>query len=429
MDFIIPPPSPTLNEIKSSMLPPTLCFITMCKNEEHCIKQTLESVYKYIDYWVVCDTGSTDKTCEIVTEFFKEKNIPGELFVDEWIGFDKNKTLMFQRAYQKTDYVLHLDADDFLVGDFKKELISGAESDMFNIKTIRGSSQFTASYLYNNSLQWVYAGVAHNIIICLNKRDIVSSNIFENQDGLYVDANERGSRKLDPNKYLNDALKLKNQFFETLYEDPYGLNCRSVFYTAQSYYDSRMFKEAYQWYNLYTKLKGTWNEEEFESQMRLGHCMVELKFEMEQIVEQFEKAIKIFPDRAEPYYFLGKYLNVEPHNELAYKYLNEAKSKNIEKVLRTYRLFVNKFVYGKYVNDELSVACYWTNRGKEGFKLLNEILDDDDCHFAEHKDRFETNKTHFINKYKFNADGVPDVDIVDVSKNDETQKDVFTINF
>ena len=102
MDFIIPPTLPTLNEFKSSRLP-TLCFITMCKNEEHCIKQTLESVYKYIDYWVVCDTGSTDKTCEIVTEFFKEKNIPGELFVDEWIGFDKNKTLMFQRAYQKTD--------------------------------------------------------------------------------------------------------------------------------------------------------------------------------------------------------------------------------------------------------------------------------------------------------------------------------------
>lgn len=116
-----------------------------------------------------------------------------------------------------------------MVGEFKKELISGAESDMFNIKTKRGNAEFTTSYLYNNSLQWVYAGVAHNIIVCLNKRDIVSSSIFEKQVGLYVDANERGSRKLDPNKYLNDALKLKNQFFETLYEDPYGLNCRSVF--------------------------------------------------------------------------------------------------------------------------------------------------------------------------------------------------------
>ena len=43
----------------------TICFITMCKNEEHCIKNTLESVYKHIDYWIVCDTGSNDKTCEI----------------------------------------------------------------------------------------------------------------------------------------------------------------------------------------------------------------------------------------------------------------------------------------------------------------------------------------------------------------------------
>ena len=50
----------------------TICFATMCKNEEHCIKDTLESVYKYIDYWVVHDTGSTDNTIQIVTEFFAE---------------------------------------------------------------------------------------------------------------------------------------------------------------------------------------------------------------------------------------------------------------------------------------------------------------------------------------------------------------------
>lgn len=97
---------------------------------------------------------------------------------------------------------------------------------------------------------------------------------------------------------MNDALKLKNQFFETLYEDPYGLNCRSVFYTAQSYFDSNMFKEAYQWYNLYTKLKNTWIEEEFESQMRLGHCMIELNYEVEIILNQFKKPLKYF--RIEP---------------------------------------------------------------------------------------------------------------------------------
>ena len=91
---------------------PTICFITMCKNEQHCIQNTLESVYKYIDYWVVCDTGSTDRTCEIVTEFFKTKDIPGELFVNEWRSFHENKSIMFEKGYNKSDYLLHFDADD-----------------------------------------------------------------------------------------------------------------------------------------------------------------------------------------------------------------------------------------------------------------------------------------------------------------------------
>lgn len=376
---------------------PTLCFITMCKNEEHCIRQTLESVYKYIDYWVVCDTGSTDNTCTIVTDFFKEKNIPGELFVDEWRGFDKHKTLMFERAYKKTDYVLHLDADDFLVGEFHKELLLHEKKDRYYFNYSRGNSKFRASSLYNNHLQWLYAGVAHNVIICLDKKEYSSSNIFLTDD-MYVDNNERGARMFDPNKYINDALKLKEQFFETLYDDPYNLNHRSVFYTAQSYLDSKHYKEALQWYTLYTKLKDTWSEEFFESTLRVGRCMIELEFPQDKIISQFQKAIDIFPDRAEPYFILGKHLNGKSRCDLGYNYLKEAKNKNLNSVLSKYVLFVNQYAYGKYINDELSVACYWTDRGEEGFALLNEIIDDEE--FENDKERLIKNKEHFINKYK-----------------------------
>ena len=375
---------------------PTICFITMCKNEEHCILETLESVYKYIDYWIVCDTGSIDNTCKIVTEFFKEKNIPGELFVDEWKGFDKNKSLMFERAYKKTDYVLHLDADDFFVGNFNKNLLINEKSDIFYFNYIRGTSKFKATSLYNNSLKWIYAGVAHNIIICLDKQYTIKSDVFVN-DELYVDNNERGARKFDPNKYINDALKLKEQFFETLFDDPYNLNKRSVFYTAQSYFDSGYYKESYQWYNLYTKLKDTWIEEEFESYLRMGRCMIHLNHEKSKIILQLEKAMKLLPDRAEPYYILGKYLNDDSDCTNAYFYLKEAKNKNFTEVIEKYILFVNKYNYGKYVNDELSVSCYWTDRGEEGFKLLNEIINDKENEI--HKERLEANKKYFIDKF------------------------------
>jgi glycosyltransferase involved in cell wall biosynthesis len=379
---------------------PTLCFITMCKNEEHCIHLPLESVYKYIDYWIVCDTGSTDNTCNIVKNFFAEKNIPGELFIDEWKGFDTNKSLMFERAYKKADYILHLDADDFLVGDFDKNILINEPSDRYLFNYIRGNSKFKAGALYDNNLKWQCVGAAHNLFLCIDKPNSKTSHAFI-KENLWVDNNERGARKFDPNKYINDAIKLKDQFFNTLYEDPHNLNTRSVFYAAQSYMDSGNFKEAIQWYTLYTKLKNTWNEEEFESMLRIGRCMIHLKFKMDAIVQQLEKAINFFPDRAEPNYVLGKYLNDQSKCDLAYKYLKEAKSKKLDDVAKKYTLFINRRNYEKYVNDELAVSCFWTGKLDEGLELLDSIIDDVD--FENHKERLHKNKMHFMNKINNNT--------------------------
>ena len=110
-------------------------------------------------------------------------------------------------------------------------------------------------------------------------------------------------------KYIKDALKLKEQFFETLYDDPYGLNNRSVFYCAQSYRDARHYKESVQWYKLYTRLSGTWEEELFESYMQISKCMMIIGDTDDNIMSWMNKAIEMSPDRAEPYFHLGKYFN------------------------------------------------------------------------------------------------------------------------
>ena len=43
----------------------------MVANEARTITRMLESVYPYIDYWVVQDNGSTDGTQDIIKNFFK----------------------------------------------------------------------------------------------------------------------------------------------------------------------------------------------------------------------------------------------------------------------------------------------------------------------------------------------------------------------
>ena len=66
----------------------TLCMIV--KNEEHIIKECLESIYKHIDRYDISDTGSTDKTKEIIKEFFDEKGVHGEVYDIPWKGFGKS---------------------------------------------------------------------------------------------------------------------------------------------------------------------------------------------------------------------------------------------------------------------------------------------------------------------------------------------------
>src|SRR5437867_9584885 len=107
-------------------------------------------------------------------------------------------------------------------------------------------------------------------------------------------------------------------------------------------------------------------------------------------------AMSIFPDRSEPGYALGKYMNEIGRHDLGYHYLKKAAENDIEQAKSKYRLFVNDKCYGKYVKDELSVACYWTNRLDEGLKLLLEIIDDKD--FAADKKRLNDNLQHFTRK-------------------------------
>mgnify|MGYP003642052899 FL=1 len=380
---------------KQDNTPTKLCFGSMCKNEEHVIIDTLNSVYKHIDYWVICDTGSTDNTCKLIIDFFTEKNIPGELWLDEWCGFEVNKSLLFERCYNKSDFLLHLDADDWLMGDFNTDELYNTNADAYFFRLNRGVNTFKATILYNNRVQWKYIGVAHNIIVCLHKKNIQHSHHFI-RDETWIDAEERGIRSMDPEKYIKDARALKEQFFQVLYDDPHGIINRTAFYCAQSYMDANHHKEAIQWYTLYTKLKDTWVEEVFESHMRIARCMIHLKYDDDGIIVQMNKAIAIFGDRAEPYCILGKYFNDKSNTVLGYKYLKLAQQQKLSVVNEKYTLFVNPSAYGKYLNDELSVSCYWTKQYDEGLSLINEIIDDDD--FANSKARIEKNKQFMLEK-------------------------------
>ena len=377
---------------------PSMAFATMCKNEEHCIGVTLAHAGKHCDYVVVADNGSTDNTFNVVRQFFVESGLPGSWHVDSWEGYAINKTKMLSYVKDKTEYLLHLDADDRISEDFYFNH-EDAGYDYYTMKLLRGSASWNATTIYKNDLIWRFIGTAHTIIKA-NKDNLSQGNLTNRG---YCNCDGIGSRAFDPKKYLYDGERLTKQFWDCLLDDPDGLLTRSIFYAGQSYMDYSVDggnEKALQWYRLYLRLEDTWIEERYEAQMRLSRILMRLddhRDNFDEIKNEMDKAIAIFDDRAEAYYFFGEYCGQIGKYELSYEYLKKAQACNLKHAENNYILFVQQQTYGIYINNWLSVACYWTNRIEEGKALVTDILDNHKETFKDMIAHYEYNLSQFNN--------------------------------
>ena len=144
---------------------PTICLNMIVKNESKIITRLLESVLPIIDSYVICDTGSTDNTIEIIETFFNTKNIQGKIVKEPFRDFGYNRTVALNAVVDvpNSDYILLLDADMIFqlnidVLELKKRII---KYDAFYI--FQGSPQFYYKNvrIIKNRHNCYYVGVTH----------------------------------------------------------------------------------------------------------------------------------------------------------------------------------------------------------------------------------------------------------------------------
>lgn len=90
-----------------------LSVIIITKNEEKNIARCLESV-KFADEVILVDSGSTDKTCKIASEFKNTKIISAQ-----WIGYVANKKIALEHTTH--DWVFWIDADEIAPAQIQQE--------------------------------------------------------------------------------------------------------------------------------------------------------------------------------------------------------------------------------------------------------------------------------------------------------------------
>ena len=222
----------------------TICLNMIVKNEFHILKDTFDKLLKkiQIDYWVISDTGSTDGTQNLIRTYFAAKGIPGELNETAWRDFGYNRTVAFQKAYKKSDYVFVWDADDEICGDFHLPETLDADSYMFGFGDHTGVSYWRPQ-MFKNSLQWEYHGVLHEYAECKEP----SGPSFYVHGNYYFVSGRSGARNKNPNKLLDDAVVLEKAYYES-FEKNDNIFHRYAFYCARSYYESGKNEKAIEFF-------------------------------------------------------------------------------------------------------------------------------------------------------------------------------------
>jgi glycosyltransferase involved in cell wall biosynthesis len=333
------------------------------KDESHIIKECLNSVYKYIDYWVISDTGSTDGTQEIIKKFFEEKNIPGELHQDEWKGFGYNRTLVFDKCKGKADYAFVIDADDYIEGTLPK--IQNKDADAYTLKMGRVDFSWWRTQLFRLDLDWEYVGVLHEYP---RPRAKEIPNIAKLEGNYRIVARTMGARNLNITpieKYSRDAEVLE----KALIEEPN--NTRYMFYLAQSYFDSQQWEKSEQAYDRRAKAGG-WPEEVYFSMLRVAMCKAMQDKPWPEIQQAFLDAYNYRPIRAEPLFHLAQIYRQKFNSPvLAYMYARAAMDIPFPK---DEILFVPDAVYNWAILDEVASTAAFAGYPLVGYEASKKLL-------------------------------------------------------
>lgn len=340
-----------------------ICLTMIVKNEEKTIERCLNSVKDIIDFISICDTGSEDRTVQIIEEYLKKEDIPGKVFKNQWKNFGHNRTLSVQTA-QKTieelgfplenTYLLLLDADMILKIDpsfSKDDLIE----DSYSFIQKNHAYSYYNTRLIRASLPWHSIGVTHEYWSC--KIPIKESKL----QTLNIDDRDDGGSKTD--KFERDIKLLT----EGLKNEPD--NVRYLFYLAQSYKSLNNFDEAIKWYKSRIE-KGGWKEEVWFSKLMIGECF-EAQDKWEQAFLAYLEAYQYNPDRAEPLQKISTHYRLKENYDLAYLF---AKQGSQIPYPSNQVLFIFSPAYDYLLDQDLSIAAYYTPFKEEGYAAANRLM-------------------------------------------------------
>lgn len=264
----------------------SIVCVAIVKDEEIALRAMLESVAPVVDAWVVVDTGSSDGTKAIISEYGPVYEVP---FVD----FVTTKNQALEIAQGKGDYILFMDADERVeAGLLRLREHAEAGVNAVNALIVEGQTETVQRYyrnrLWRNDGTWRFAGPGvHECIVYSGDGEGIVT------DGEILVRHDHSHRR--PESYPQRNEMYIGLLAAAIEKDP--MDSRATFYLARTLKDAGRYLEAVEVYERYLTLDG-WHDERWQAAYDMGECWKRLG-EYEAALGAVQRAVGIDPRRAE----------------------------------------------------------------------------------------------------------------------------------
>lgn len=276
------------------------------KNEEELLSRCLDSV-KGFDYIIICDTGSEDKTVEIAKKYT-------DLVYTDFVwcdSFAKARNHALSKVPKDADWVLTIDADEYLVNTYEevKSVCERVRGDLINVEVVAEKTGAIHNFprLYKNTPKIYWVNDIHNL---LN----VSTQECSDIKIIY---GYSPAHKKDPGRALRILLK-------SLAENPDLV--REKYYLAREYLYQQWYEKAIDMFDKYIK-ESKFIGERNDAWLLRARCLSKLK-RYDEACDSAWQALKYNANFEEALRFIGDHMDAG-NKPVWYKYADIADNSNV----------------------------------------------------------------------------------------------------